>query len=148
MQKIQKIEDVPIIDLDHFMGKDVNSQAVQDTCKEVADSFHNYGILIIKDPRAQAEHNNGYIDLMEKYFSSRGKMLYAGQELEEAKPQHHYQVGVCPKELEIARNHAAKILKYDAQNKPGSPLEPIFDAKWRFMWKIGQRPKNATDDFP
>jgi hypothetical protein len=52
----------------------------------VADSFHNYGILIIKDPRAQAEHNNGYIDLMEKYFSSRGKMLYAGQELEEAKP--------------------------------------------------------------
>jgi len=29
-----------------------------------------------------------------------------------------------------------------------SPLEPIFDAKWRFMWKIGERPAESSDNFP
>lgn len=38
--------------------------------------------------------------------------------------------------------------KYSAENKPLSPLEPIFDAKWRFMWKIGERPLEASDNFP
>jgi len=55
---------------------------------------------------------------------------------------------VCPKELEIARNHSERMMKLDEANKPMSPLEPIYDAKWRFMWKIGQRPENASDDFP
>ena len=31
---------------------------------------------------------------------------------------------------------------------PGSPLEPVLDAKWRYMWKIGERPEGAADDFP
>lgn len=31
---------------------------------------------------------------------------------------------------------------------PMSPLEPVFDAKWRFMWKIGERAEGASDDFP
>lgn len=39
-------------------------------------------------------------------------------------------------------------MKLDEANKPMSPLEPVYDAKWRFMWKIGQRPQNASDDFP
>lgn len=29
-----------------------------------------------------------------------------------------------------------------------SPVEPVFDAKWRFMWKIGERPADAADNFP
>lgn len=29
-----------------------------------------------------------------------------------------------------------------------SPLTPVLDAKWRFMWKIGERPEGAADDFP
>lgn len=40
------------------------------------------------------------------------------------------------------------MLKYDEENKPMSPLEPVYDAKWRFMWKIGERPENSSDDFP
>ena len=40
------------------------------------------------------------------------------------------------------------MLKLDAANKPMSPLEPVYDAKWRFMWKIGERPEGASDDFP
>ena len=38
--------------------------------------------------------------------------------------------------------------RYTEENKPVSPVEPIFDAKWRFMWKIGERPANAADNFP
>lgn len=34
------------------------------------------------------------------------------------------------------------------ENKPESPLVPEFDAKWRFFWKIGERPEGASDDFP
>lgn len=79
------------MDLEKFMSStDVKSQEVQDLCKQVADSLHTYGILIVRDPRAQQQHNSDYIDLMENYFSSRGKKLYAGEELEEAKPECHY----------------------------------------------------------
>jgi isopenicillin N synthase-like dioxygenase len=103
---------------------------------------------LIRDPRAKQKDNSDYIDLMEKYFDSRGEMFYAGQDLEDAKPEYHYQVGVCPKKLEIARNHSEKIRCYDEVNKPVSPLIPIPDAKWRFMWKIGERPVEALDNFP
>ena len=29
-----------------------------------------------------------------------------------------------------------------------SPLEPVLDAKWRFMWKIGERFEGDQADFP
>lgn len=48
----------------------------------------------------------------------------------------------------MARNHKEKIATYAKENKPVSPLEPVFDAKWRFMWKIGERPLEAGDNFP
>jgi isopenicillin N synthase-like dioxygenase len=57
-------------------------------------------------------------------------------------------VGVCPEKQEIARDHAKKIKSYSEENKPVSPLVPIFDAKWRYMWKIGERPAEASDNFP
>lgn len=72
------------------MGKDESQQEVQNICKQVAESLHKYGILIVKDPRAKEEDNAEYIDLMEKYFESRGKILYSGGQLEDAKPEYHY----------------------------------------------------------
>ena len=57
-------------------------------------------------------------------------------------------MGVCPENLEKARNHTKRIQKYTQENKPVSPLEPVFDAKWGFMWKIGERPAEASDNFP
>jgi isopenicillin N synthase-like dioxygenase len=145
---ISRIEDLPVIDLEQFMNADPKSKEVQDLCNLVASCFHNYGILLIKDPRAQQKDNSEYIDLMEKYFESRGEMLYAGQELNDAKPECHYQVGVCPKHIEIAKPHADKIRAYSTENAPVSPLVPIPDAKWRFMWKIGERPVDSPDNFP
>jgi len=45
------IEDVPVIDLNDFLGKDHKSPEVQAVCKQVAESLHQYGILLIRDPR-------------------------------------------------------------------------------------------------
>jgi hypothetical protein len=42
--------------------------------------------LIVKDPRANEQENEDYIDLMEKYFDSRAKAYYNGEPLEDAKP--------------------------------------------------------------
>ena len=93
---IATIEDVPVIDLQKYMGQDENSPEVKALCSQVVDSLHKYGILIIRDPRTVEKDNDDYIDLMEKYFESRGQKLYAGEKLEDAKPEYHYQVGVCP----------------------------------------------------
>mmetsp|Transcript_13372 Transcript_13372/g.22761 ORF Transcript_13372/g.22761 Transcript_13372/m.22761 type:complete len:84 (-) Transcript_13372:914-1165(-) len=76
--KITTIEDVPIIDFNQFMGKEESDPHVKELCKSVADSLHRYGILIVKDPRVDEKDNDDYIDMMERYFDSRGKMLYSG----------------------------------------------------------------------
>lgn len=31
---------------------------------------------------------------------------------------------------------------------PVSPMKPVFDQKWRFFWKIGERPEDSPDNFP
>jgi len=147
---VATIEDVPVIDLEVYMkSKDgAADPQILAMCKQVAECLNKYGILIVRDPRAKEEDNDDYIDLMERYFESRGKILYAGGALEDARPECHYQVGVCPEGQEIARDHAERVLAYTPENKPASPIVPIPDAKWRFMWKIGERPKNAADNFP
>lgn len=86
--------------------------------------------------------------MMEKYFEITGEKHYNGEELEDIKPEYHYLVGAVPENVEMARNHAERIRAYAPENKPMSPLEPVFDAKWRFHWKIGKRPEGAVDDFP
>lgn len=143
------IEDVPVIDLQAYMeAPDKKAEDIVAMCKQVADSLHRFGILIVRDPRAVQQDNSDYIDLMEQYFESRGNQLYSGGDLEDAKPEHHYQVGVCPENQEIARNHERRMANYTAENKPISPPEPVYDAKWRFMWKIGERPADSSDNFP
>jgi len=53
--------------------------------------------------------NDDYIDLMEKYFDSRGNILYSGGMLDDAKPEYHYQVGACPEFQEKAREHTKRM---------------------------------------
>jgi hypothetical protein len=71
--------------------------------------LHQYGILIFKDPRADPQKNEEYIDLMEKYFDKVSKDLYEGKNLDDAKPEYHYQTGVTPEKIERARNHYEKV---------------------------------------
>jgi len=126
------------------------SDDVRLECQKVAECFHKFGILIIKDPRVQMEQNEEYIDLMEEYFEKTGEKFYRGEDVDDIKAEWMYQVGATPEFIEKARDHSEliKSLNFAAQDKPTSPLEPIYDAKWRYMWKIGERPEGAADDFP
>lgn len=90
-QTITTIEDVPVIDMEKFMTcSDERAPEIQQLCKDVVESLHKYGILIVKDPRAVEQDNNDYIDLMERYFESRGNKLYAGETVEDFKPEYHF----------------------------------------------------------
>jgi hypothetical protein len=41
-----------------------------------------------------------------------------------------------------------KISSLTKDNQPISPVDPIYDSKWRYYWKIGERPEEAKDNFP
>ena len=87
---------------------------------------------------------------MEDYFERTGELFYTGEKVDDIKPEYHYQTGATPENIEKARDHAEKMnaLAFTPDNMPVSPIVPVYDAKWRFMWKIGERPKGADDDFP
>lgn len=47
-----------------------------------------------------------------------------------------------PELTETARDHTKmrNELNMALEDQPLSPMTPVKDAKWRFMWKIGERP--------
>ena len=96
------------------------------------------------------QDNEEYIDLMETYFERTGELYYSGEKVDDIKPECYYQVGSTPEFIEKARDHSEKLkqLGLAPQDTPVSPLEPVLDAKWRFMWKIGERYEGDKADFP
>lgn len=142
-------ESIPVIDMEAFL-KDGSSADAKEQCRIVAECFHKYGILLVKDPRVNEKDNDDYIDLMEDYFEQAGDRFYKGEKVDDIKPEYHYQVGATPENIELPRDHSEKRAKLEIakEDLPQSPMTPIYDAKWRFMWKIGERPENAADDFP
>jgi len=89
---------------------------------------------------------------MEQYFESRAKRYYAGEKnLEDFYPQYGYQAGATPEGVEKARDHKEIYAKLQGENAPVTPQPAPLDAKWRFFWRIGERPKdinNKTIDPP
>ena len=103
-------------------------------CLAIAAALHKFGCLAVKDPRVQASANETFLDMMERYFEqSDGKT--------DARPHLHYQVGVTPGDVERARPHCefGKTLA----DQPMSECPPLLDAKWRFFWRIGDRPESS-----
>jgi isopenicillin N synthase-like dioxygenase len=71
------LEDVPIIDFKTYFDKS-DEKAWRLECKKVAQSFHQFGIAIVRDPRVHHKNNEEYIDMMERYFKVMGEKYYAG----------------------------------------------------------------------
>ena len=130
---------VPIIDVSSFLSTP-NSKANVSVCKEIASSFHKYGALIIKDPRVKREYNEEFLDMMENYFHSRGQKYYKGLPIEDIFPQYGFQTGATPEYKELAKPHPEVIESTHGKNKPDTPDQPPYDAKWRYFWRIGERP--------
>jgi len=94
--------DIPTIDGHLYMNK---LNGWEKECEKVAESFHKYGMLKLRDPRVNETHNDNYIDLVERYFDFVSKKHYAGEKLRDSRPDLFYQTGVTPEGVEKARDH-------------------------------------------
>lgn len=56
-----------------------------------------------------------------------------------------YQVGATPAFTELPRDHCSRMRAFKEADKPLSLCPPEKDCKWRFFWRIGERP--ATTGF-
>eukprot|EP00455_Lapot_gusevi_P046127 TRINITY_DN601_c0_g1_i4.p1 TRINITY_DN601_c0_g1~~TRINITY_DN601_c0_g1_i4.p1 ORF type:complete len:363 (+),score=141.14 TRINITY_DN601_c0_g1_i4:114-1202(+) len=126
---------LPIIDLDLFLNK---GEGWEQQCALVCELLHKYGILFVKDPRVDMQHNETFLDMLEDYFN-QPEAETAG----DIKPELAFQVGATPSGTEIARNHCAKIAAMPDESKPLTICPPEADPKWRFFWRIGERPANT-----
>lgn len=87
---------------------------------------------------------------MEQYYENTGKKYYAGEKVTDFHPEMNYMVGTTPEGIEHARDTSELIAAQNLNfaNKPQSPPHPVYDAKWRYYWKIGERPANSPDNYP
>lgn len=107
----------------------------------MADCLHVSSALVVRDPRCTSNDNANFLDLMEKYFE---------QPDEDKKPDEraemHYQVGVTPEGVEVPKCVASEecLKEIEAQSEENRAVYPEgADPKWRFFWKLGERPKET-----
>ena len=113
-----------------------DSQAAKDECNKLAESLKLTSCLIVEDDRVTFEDNATFIDLMEKYFCQP-----LPDKMKDVFPKLHYQVGATPEFTECPRDHSDFIKTLSPENAATVPKGP--DAKWRFFWRIGDRPKET-----
>lgn len=81
--------EVPTIEFNAFVNKATDGARYLEECQKVAFALHKYGLCIVRDARVKEEDNHRFLDMMENYFEfSDG--------VRDARPEHHYQVGVTP----------------------------------------------------
>jgi isopenicillin N synthase-like dioxygenase len=132
------METLSAVDITPFL-EDPTSPAAQAACKAVVDTLKATSCLIIKSPKVNEKDNSAFLDLVEKYFSQKVEDL-----MKDVHPELSYQVGATPEFTEVPRDHADVIAKLDAKNAAHRPKGA--DPKWRFFWRIGERPTNT--EFP
>jgi isopenicillin N synthase-like dioxygenase len=79
------MDSVAIVDITKFIEND-KDESVQDLAKKIIKSFHETGILIIKDPRVNFEANEIFLNQMENYFNQSTE-----EKLKDARPELYYQ---------------------------------------------------------
>jgi isopenicillin N synthase-like dioxygenase len=131
------IASLPVIDLDKWINKGKHKDWEQE-CALIAEQLSKYGVLVIKDPRVNAEHNDTFIDQMEKYYEQPKSVKLA-----DIRPEVFYQVGATPDGVENARNHCARVKDLAAEDRPLTICPPEADPKWRFFWRMGEVPPST-----
>lgn len=127
-------DDIPIIDLNMFRS-DPSSDGAKAECAKVAEGFHKYGVLILRDSRATDEGNDRFLDMVENYFEQPEETVRA-----DVRPELSYQVGATPSFTELPRNHCERMKTFKGADAPLSLCPPEKDPKWRFFWRLGDRP--------
>jgi isopenicillin N synthase-like dioxygenase len=130
------MESLPIVDLSTFLD-DPNSPAALEACKQVVEAFKQTSCLLIRSPQVQEVDNAAFLDLVEQYFSQKREDL-----MKDVHPELNYSVGATPEFTEIPRDHTAVI--EGLGNGKNAAHKPIgADPKWRFFWRIGERPEQT-----
>lgn len=127
---------IPNFDLESYL---TNPSENQKLCEDLAESFHKYGAVAIKDPRVPFQKNETFLTTMETYFKSRSKLLKAGKTLKDIFPEHGYNVGLTPEKQEKARDHTNFIKTLNLSNTPKTPQPTPKDCKCRFMYPLNSR---------
>lgn len=151
LRRFFSMSTIPLIDLEPYLNHRIQTSAsstfsglppsIQEDCRNIAVALHEYGSLAIKDPRANQEDNQRFLDLMEDYFKVRSKEFYSHQSLKDLTdcfPEHGFETGVTPEYIEKARDHSERMGNLEHPNDSYSSVVPEKDAKWRYMYFIGE----------
>jgi isopenicillin N synthase-like dioxygenase len=133
-----ELEDYPIIDLSAYINKGKKGSRKDKwmkDCKKICDLFHQFGFIVVKDPRVPHKHNDTFIDLMERYYGQDEEI-----KSKDVRKHLHYQVGITPTRTERAREHCTTIEKLGEGEKPLTLCPPDLDNKLRFFWRMGDIP--------
>jgi len=132
----------PVVNLARYLNKtNINSNEWENDCKTIGQILHQYGFLLVHDPRVNEAENDKFIDLLEKYYDQP-----ESARMPDVRKEYHYQVGTTPSGIEKARNHCEKVAKYDGADKPWTECPPDYDPKSRFFWRMGEIPPQT--EFP
>lgn len=127
------------VDISSFVMGQKNSQESLEACQKLAQNLMETSCLIIKDPRVSEEDNNRFLDMMERYYDQPQEI-----KMKDVHPELSYQLGATPAFTEVPRDHMDKIKALSPENSAHLPNGP--DPKWRFFWRIGERP--TSTQFP
>jgi len=127
-----------VYDLEGYLRGDASSGA---TCKELAASLAETGVLVVKDPRVTYEDHAEFVDVMERYFD-QPMSKKEGQ----IRAELSYQVGLTPEGVEVPQCTADPECLRDMEsmeecNRPTKPTGA--DPKERYFWRIGERPSTT-----
>ncbi|KAJ3087389.1 hypothetical protein HK102_011208 [Quaeritorhiza haematococci] len=133
---------LPTVDLTPYLNDPSSEEALQ-ACQQASTALLTYSALAIRDPRVPPEYNKTFINLMEDYFSQP----FSSKVPADTRPELGYQVGVTPECTEVPRcGRDEKCLEWvNGMKEEHRPTEGFDgpDPKWRFFWRIGERPKET-----
>ena len=88
---------------------------------------------------------------MEIYFEKRFQEYHSHKSLKELSdcfPEMGFETGLTPEFFEKARDHSERMNLLEKPNDPKSPINPIKDAKWRYLYIIGAQGVESEDLLP
>jgi len=130
------MENLTSVDISCFLTNPSSAESLA-ACKKIVDHLKDTSCLIVRDPRVNEQDNNDFLDLMERYFSQPVESL-----MKDVRAELSYQLGATPEYTEIPRDHSEMIKKLDPKNAAHQPKGA--DPKWRFFWRIGERPSSSS----
>jgi isopenicillin N synthase-like dioxygenase len=83
--------------------------------------------------------NERFLDMLERYFEQPEDV-----KMQDVRKEYFYQVGATPSRTELPRDHCERMRAFKEADKPLSLCPPEKDPKWRFFWRMGERPPTTS----